>query len=388
MTVNGSKPDAMRDRIMQLLDDPTTRGGRFVSLTMLILIYLSVAQVIVEMRYHEFAVRHAQVFHALESLVLAVFTLELVLRLVFSRHRSRYLGSFYGLIDVLAVAPGLAGLLLPIRSETAWLRVFRILRFARVSKVIRSGSILGGIRGRLTPYLAMVLGLKGIMVALEGEPWWPEIGNLSVVISVVGFALAILLGTKLRIVSNRYYALEDAVCRIVGSLRDLQANPEVRGRARAWAARFEAVLTAPDLALVQEIRRGTDALERELERAEIGGPNTAWFHRDVEFVLHRALTRTPEVFDSFLRNITIAYTATVIIAIPGLTGFLSSILVTYVLGGVFLIIDDMDRPLDYGAESFIDISLDPLSRFNRSSYGLAPDEPASPYARQDELLPL
>jgi hypothetical protein len=378
----------MRDKIMQLLDDPTTRGGRIVSLTMLILIYLSVAQVIIEMRYHEFAVQHSQVFHALESLVLAVFTVELVLRLVFSRRRAQYLRSFYGLIDVLAVAPGLAGLLLPIRSETAWLRVFRILRFARVSKAIRSGSILGGIRGRLTPYLAMVLGLKGIMVALEGEPWWPEIGNLSVVISVVGFALAILLGTKLRIVSNRYYALEDAVCRIVGSLRDLQANPDVRARARAWATRFEAVLTEPSAALVQEIRDETDEFERELEAAAIGGPNTAWFHRDVEFVLHRALTRTPEVFDNFLRNITIAYTATVIIAIPGLTGFLSSILVTYVLGGVFLIIDDMDQPLDYGAESFIDISLDPLSRFNRSSYGSLPSTSVTSHEPQSEFLPL
>ncbi len=378
----------MRDKIMQLLDDPTTRGGRFVSLTMLILIYLSVAQVIVEMRYHEFAVQHSQVFHALESLVLAVFTLELALRLICSRQRARYLCSFYGLIDVLAVAPGLAGLLLPIRSETAWLRVFRILRFARVSKVIRSGSILGGIRGRLTPYLAMVLGLKGIMVALEGESWWPEIGNLSVVISVVGFALAILLGTKLRIVSNRYYALEDAVCRIVGALRDLQANPDVRERARAWATRFESVLTAPDVALVQTLRDETDEFERELENAAIGGPNTAWFHRDVEFVLHRALTRTPEVFDSFLRNTTIAYTATVIIAIPGLTGFLSAILVTYVLGGIFLIIDDMDRPLDYGADSFIDISLDPLSRFNRSGYGPVPEGHARPYEPQSDYLSL
>ena len=215
----------------------------------------------------------------------------------------------------------------------------------------------------------MVLGLRESMVALEGEPWWPEIGNLSVVISVVGFALAILLGTKLRIVSNRYYALEDAVCRIVGSLRDLQADPAVRRRARAWAARFETVLAKPDGASVQEIRAETDELEQELEAAAIGGPNTAWFHRDVEFVLHRALTRTPEVFDSFLRNTTIAYTATVIIAIPGLTGFLSSILVTYVLGGTYFIIDDMDQPLDFGPGSFIDISLDPLVKFNRTGYG-------------------
>jgi hypothetical protein len=353
----------MRDRIMKLLDDPSTTFGRIVSLSLMLLIYLSVAQVVVEVRYPEFAARHVVIFHWLESIVLGVFTVELLLRLICSRRRLKYLTSFYGVIDVLAVAPGLAGLLLPFPSETAWIRVFRILRFARVTKAFRWGTAMGGVTGRLAPVLALVLGLKGIMVALEGEPWWPEIGNLSVVIGVVGFALAILLGTKLRVVSGRYYALEDAVCRIVGALRDMGANAAIADQGRNWARHLLAILDKPEHGAVAAFKLETEELEKRLEAAGIGGPNTAWFHRDIEFVLHRAMTRTPVAFDHFLRRTTIAYTATVIIAIPGLTGFMSSILITYVLGGIYLIIDDMDQPLDFGQDSFIDVNLEPIRKF-------------------------
>lgn len=356
--------ESMRDRIMQFLDEPTTRLGRVCSLGMLVLIYMSVAQVVVEVRYPDFVAAHRGFFHALEYIVLGIFSLELAVRLICNRNRRRYVNSFYGVVDILAVAPGLAGLILPFPSETAWIRVFRILRFARISKAFRSGAVMGGVTGRLTPFLAMVLGLKGVMVALESEPWWPEIGDLNVIIGVVGFALAIMLGTKLRVVNTRLYALEDALCRIVGAVRDMQSNPAVYEPLQAWARHFEAVLFKPEKEAIREFRRETERLETRLEAAGIGGPNTAWFHRDVEYVLHRAGAMTRVVFERFLRHTTIAYTATVVLAVPGLTGFLSSILITYVLGGVYFIIDDMDTPLDFGENSYIDANLDPLTHFN------------------------
>jgi len=48
----------------------------------------------------------------------------------------------------------------------------------------------------------------------------------------------------------------------------------------------------------------------------------------------------------------------------GLTGFFATFLLVYVLGGLFLLIDDMDRPLDFGGDSLISVRLDPLLQFN------------------------
>ena len=124
------------------------------------------------------------------------------------------------------------------------------------------------------------------------------------------------------------------------------------------------MLRNPNLAKVNVLRVETDKLEKRLNRQNIGGPNSAGFHRDVEYVLHRATAKTPKVFENFLKYTTIVYTFVVITAIPGFTGFLSSLLIAFVLGGTYLIIDDMDSPLDYSENSFINARLDSIRQFN------------------------
>jgi hypothetical protein len=358
---------SLRNKILKLLDEPSTVTGWIVSLTILLLIYISVAYVVVEVRYPLFVEKNKSLLAIVEYVVVGAFTIELVVRLICDPNRWKYLFSFYGIIDVLAVLPGLLSIVVPVPSDTAWIRVFRILRFTRISKAIHAGAGVGGITGRLIPYLALAVGLKGVMVAFEVEPWFPKIGNLSVVIGVVGFALAILLGTKLRVVNDRLYAVEDAICRIVGALRDMQyANETITRDVRSWAREFETALTNPDKTMIKNLISETDKLEKGLNRENIGGPNSAGFHRDVEYVLHRALAKIPRAFENFLKYMTMAYTCIVILAIPGFTGFVSTVLVTFVLGGIYIIIDDMDSPLDFGSDSFINARLDSIKRFNSS----------------------
>ena len=61
---------------------------------------------------------------------------------------------------------------------------------------------------------------------------------------------------------------------------------------------------------------------------------------------------------------TFAYISVVILAIPGIVGFLSTFLLTYVMAGAYFLVDDMDNPLDYGDDSLIDVRLDVLHNYN------------------------
>src|SRR6202047_4339618 len=71
--------------------------------------------------------------HALrieEIVVVAVFSLEYLLRIVVAREKVAFILSFHGLVDLLAIAPFyLAGL------DARWLRVLRLLRLLRVLKL-------------------------------------------------------------------------------------------------------------------------------------------------------------------------------------------------------------------------------------------------------------
>lgn len=356
----------MNANLLQILDDPSTRKGRWIALTLLGLVYISVATLVIEMRFPAFASENATPIQIVQYIVLAIFTVELAVRIIFTQNRWKYLSSFYGIVDIVAVAPGLLGIVLPIPSESSWIRTLRILRFARALKFIRTGGAIGGITGQLAPYFALAIGLKGLMSALEAQSWWPTLEDLTIVIGVAGFCLAILLGTKLRVLSGRLYAIEDAVAHIVGAIRDMRANENVRPKLDLWAQAFEATLLAPSHDTVFQMRAGTDELEQELDSAEISGPVTVQFHRDVEYVLHRAMARTPDAYEKFLRTITIAYTSVVIVAVPGLTGFFASLLLIYVLGGMYLIIDDMDRPMATDEDSLISVDLSPLTEFTKS----------------------
>ena len=65
-----------------------------------------------------------------EIVVVAVFSLEYLLRIVAAREKVAFILSFHGLVDLLAIAPFfLAGL------DARWLRVLRLLRLLRVLKL-------------------------------------------------------------------------------------------------------------------------------------------------------------------------------------------------------------------------------------------------------------
>jgi len=356
----------MSSQIIDFLDSPKTKLGKLFSVFLLILIYLTVVLVIVQERFFENYLIYKYEINLVENLILFVFFIELIVRLFFVKNRLKYIFSFYGMVDILAVVPGIFALILPIPLDSTWLRIFRIFRITRVLKML--GKNQGnGIIGKIVPYAAIAVGYKGVLVIFEGYGWWPKIENMNIAISVVGFSLAVLLSAKLNVTNSRIFQIEDAVCRIVGSMRDMQSIETIRPAMFRWSHLLYEALVHPKEGkdeVVDQMRNETDLLEEKLEANNIGGPNTAGFHRDVSFLLHKILAKTPAVYDGFLRIIITIYIMVLIFAIPGIGGLIMAVLMVYVLGGMYFLVEDMDDPLSYEEGSFIDVRLDALEFFN------------------------
>tara|TARA_B100000686_G_C16787396_1_gene976171 strand:+ start:2271 stop:3359 length:1089 start_codon:yes stop_codon:yes gene_type:complete len=361
----------MKRKIIQFLDEPDSTLGRTFTTFLLFLVYISIFHLVIDIRYPELISANKELFDFTQYFILGVFTIELCVRLICISNRWRYIKSFNGIIDLSSVVPGLIEIfILNFSVDLLWVRVFRILRFFRILKNFRYGETKGGITQVLTPYFTFAITLKGIMVAVEGQEWYPEFSNLNIVIGVVGFSLAILLGTKLQVINNRLYSIEDTVCRIIGAMRDMQNNKEVNAYINYWAKELESALfyTGHDKPeVIKQMRFKTDDLEEKLETAGINGPNTAGFHRDVAYLLHRTLASTPAAYEGFLRSVISCYTIVVIATVPGITGLFATFLLVYVLGGLFFLISDMDSPLDVGPNSLIYVNLDPLIQFNEKT---------------------
>lgn len=354
----------IREKAIAFLDQPTTKAGKAYAIFSLILIFYTVFQIVLETKNPDLVTVYKVQFIVVENAVLFFFTLDLLLRVVFYKKKFRYLFSFYGLVDLIAVAPGIISLFFPFTPNAPWVRVLRIVRVGRVLKSTGSSGALGGFNGRLMPFLALAIGFKSLILVMEEYPWWPQVKDLGVVLGVVGFALAVLLGTKLRLVTSRMYSIEDAICRIVGALRLMRNNNSVKTAVDNWARLFEDTIRNPTAESIHKIRLATDKLAAKFATESVSGPNVAGFSRDVAYVLHRATARSPEAYENFLKIVTFAYAGAIVFVVPGLTGVLTSILTVYTLVGMYMLIEDMDTSLDYSENSLVKADLDPIIQFN------------------------
>lgn len=72
-----------------------------------------------------------------EIFFFACFSVEYVLRVICSKRRLKYVTSFFGIIDLMAVLPALIGFVFPAANYLVSVRIFRLLRLFRIFKMVR-----------------------------------------------------------------------------------------------------------------------------------------------------------------------------------------------------------------------------------------------------------
>ncbi len=74
-----------------------------------------------------------EVLHVIEAVTVTIFTLEYVLRIIGAEKKTRFIFSFYGLVDLTAILPFYVSTGLDLRA----VRVFRLLRLVRILKLFK-----------------------------------------------------------------------------------------------------------------------------------------------------------------------------------------------------------------------------------------------------------
>ena len=350
---------SLRDKAQQIYDP----------LVILIIIGVVLAFVI-EMRAVAFYAEHRIFFDIFDWSSAFFFVGDYLARIYLSKAKTKYIFSFYGLVDFASSIPNIIFLMFGGALATDWSRLFKIARLARVLKLSRKASFLAGVSKQALPFVLIALAFKGILFGFEGEGWWPDTGGMSTIISVSGFTLAIVLGAKLSILNGRMHAIEDALSRIVGGMRDMSKNQKIQPTLFQWSNKLEQALRTGKENRAQAangMRLATEDLEALLEEHGIGGPNTAGFHRDVAFLLHRINSQVSTYYNDFLVHVCVVYVGFVIFVIDGWLGFLASGLIAYIVAGLFILVADMEDCLSHDEDSLIDADISALLFFNKYS---------------------
>ena len=135
----------MKRRIFEIISraEDGDRASRVFDISIMVLIALSVIAIVLQ-SYQTLAVRYASVFSTFETVTVAVFTLEYLLRIWTAdllypearRPRLKYALSFMAIIDLLAILP----FYLPFfAADLRFLRMVRLLRLFRLLRVFKLG---------------------------------------------------------------------------------------------------------------------------------------------------------------------------------------------------------------------------------------------------------
>jgi voltage-gated potassium channel len=168
-----------RARLYRVIYEADTDAGKSFDVALIAVILLSVAAVMLE-SIRGLAVRYGPELRVFEWGVTAVFTIEYVLRLICVRNPLRYVRSFFGVVDLIALLPSYLSILIPGAQTLLIVRFLRLLRIFRVFKLasyLREASLLQealvASRRKIAVFfmavLTLVVILGAIMYLIEGE---------------------------------------------------------------------------------------------------------------------------------------------------------------------------------------------------------------------------
>ncbi len=181
---------SLRSRVHEIVYEADTTTGKVFDILVLIAIVISVVVVMLE-SITELQQKYGKAFYIIEWILTILFTIEYLIRIWVIQKPTKYIFSFFGLIDFFAILPTYLSLffagsqhLLVIRS----LRLLRIFRVFKLSRYVAESQILVGAliasRTKIIIFIFTVLMLICIIGSLMYLVEGPEHGFTSIPTSI------------------------------------------------------------------------------------------------------------------------------------------------------------------------------------------------------------
>lgn len=169
----------LRKRLYRIIFEADTPSGKNFDVFLIVLIVLSIIAVLLE----SVPKLHSQYGHQLyiaEWVITFFFSIEYFFRIWVVKHPSKYIFSFYGIIDLLAILPSFLGLFFAGAQGLMIIRGIRLLRIFRLFKLTRYTSeadtllrALKASRIKISVFLfaifTIVIVIGTLMYLVEGE---------------------------------------------------------------------------------------------------------------------------------------------------------------------------------------------------------------------------
>lgn len=151
---------SFRPRLYTFLNTPQTLPAKILQAVITGLVLVSLVLFGIEFFYTDLFVAQHFWFYAMELTIVMVFSVEYILKLWSAPQRLKFIFSFYGIIDLLAILPFFLHV-----ANLSFLRSARLLRLLRVSKLFRLAKVMQYVQAQLgLPMVVQENVVKNIIV--------------------------------------------------------------------------------------------------------------------------------------------------------------------------------------------------------------------------------
>ncbi|MGO4822133.1 MULTISPECIES: ion transporter [unclassified Flavobacterium] len=174
-----SQYDLFKQKVHIIIYGTSTKAGRLFDLILLGLILLSVVLVMME-TVNSFDQKYHYELVLLEWIITAFFTLEYIFRIISIKKPWKYILSFYGIIDLLAILPMYLSIFFVGTSIFSVVRSLRLLRLFKIlnhpqftNQSVQLRKAINASRGKIVVFIYFVLIITiiigSIMYVVEGK---------------------------------------------------------------------------------------------------------------------------------------------------------------------------------------------------------------------------
>ncbi|MBR9908720.1 MAG: ion transporter [Gammaproteobacteria bacterium] len=181
---------ALQEKLYTVIFGTNTPAGKRFDMVLIYMICLSVLAMILE-SVDRISDHFGGLLSVLEWTFTGLFTLEYAVRIYCAPDRWRYMRSFYGVVDLLAILPSYLGIFLSNMNYLLIIRLLRVLRVFRVLKLVKYLSeanillrAMSMARRKILVFFSSVLVLSTIFGSLMFLVEGPEHGFTSIPKSV------------------------------------------------------------------------------------------------------------------------------------------------------------------------------------------------------------
>jgi len=179
-----------KEKLYQIIFESDTSSGKAFDVALLVAIILSIITVMME-SVQKFDARYGTAINVLEWSFTIMFTIEYFLRIYCARSPRKYILSFYGLVDLIAIIPTYLSLVIIGSQYVLIVRSLRLLRVFRVLKLyhfLGEAEVLGRALRQSAAKITVFLGTVVTLIFIVGSMMYliegPKNGFTSIPTSV------------------------------------------------------------------------------------------------------------------------------------------------------------------------------------------------------------